>query len=56
MFTAFSNRLSGFVIARRIVEWRRHTPTQDELMMLGEHEPDGLPFSKCKTRAETSTR
>ena len=55
MFTAFLNRTSRIAIAGRIAEWRRHARTQHELMTLGEHERGGLPFSKDKTRAETST-
>jgi len=55
MFTAFLNRTSGFVIAGLIVEWRRVARAQYELIMLGEHERSGLPFSKDKTGAETST-
>jgi len=49
------NRTSRIAVAGLIVEWRRLARAQHELMMLGEHERGGLPFSKDKTGAETST-
>jgi len=56
MFAAFLSRTNWTIIAGPIAEWRRHWRTQHQLMTLGEHERGGLPFSKDKTWAETSTQ